>query len=273
MDLVKSVVTMCVGVTIGLAAAWFMMPATGTDGQAEVGEHVADLGRRLDRLERTMGRMATSMPVDATREIDALRQEVSQLTAQVASPSHASFALPGSADPEHHPSVPQGGAAFGLTVESGASETRLAAGQIEGLVTDLVTSLTPRYLEEQVSQLYTAQKQADEAAQQEAEQHRRDEAQARRLAQMVNDLQTFVPGMHATQMDEVAQAIREQWEIMATLRQQAQEQGTFVDPGEILRQAREVTDEKLYVVLSAAQLEAFRHWRETRFGAPEGASR
>src|SRR5207245_1754238 len=114
------------------------------------------------------------------------------------------------------------------------------------------------YLEEQVSQLYAAQKQADEAAQREAEQRRREDAQERRLAQLVSDLRTFVPGLSPVQVEEVAQVIKEQWETMGTMRQQASEQGTFITSEEILRSARELTDEKLDAILTPPLVEAFR---------------
>lgn len=75
------------------------------------------------------------------------------------------------------------------------------------------------------------------------------------------------------QVEAVAQAIQEQWEVMASLRQQTSDQVLFPAPGDILRQAREITDAKLYAIISGPQLEAFRHWRETRFGPPGGAPR
>jgi hypothetical protein len=43
--------------------------------------------------------------------------------------------------------------------------------------------------------------------------------------------------------------------------------------GDILQQARELTDEKLYAILSPPQVDAFRLWRETRFGTPASVSR
>jgi hypothetical protein len=75
------------------------------------------------------------------------------------------------------------------------------------------------------------------------------------------------------QVDEVAQVIQEQWHAMGTMRQQAWEQDTMISRGEILQRARELTDEKLYAILSPPQVEAFRLWRETRFGVPESAVR
>ncbi|MBI3325277.1 MAG: hypothetical protein HYZ81_01040 [Nitrospinae bacterium] len=95
----------------------------------------------------------------------------------------------------------------------------------------------------------------------------------RRLAQLVADLQPFVPGLMPFQVEEVAQVIGEQWDAMAAMRQQARENGAVTRPGEILRRAREMTDEKLYAILSPPQLEAFRLWRETRFGSPESVAR
>jgi len=88
-----------------------------------------------------------------------------------------------------------------------------------------------------------------------------------------NDLQSFVPNLTARQLGAVAQAIQEQWEVMASLRQQASDQSLLPAPGDLFRQAREITDEQLSAVLGSPQPEAFRHWRATRFGAPGGMSR
>jgi hypothetical protein len=154
-----------------------------------------------------------------------------------------------------------------------SSRVGIDARQLEYVITEVVTSLVPQYLEEQVSQLYAAQKQADAATQREAEQRRREEAQERRLAQLVSDLRTLVPGLGPVQVEGVAEVIQEQWETMGTRRQQASEQGTCVTLGEILRRARELTDERLDAILNPPQVEAFRFWRETRFGVPESVSR
>jgi hypothetical protein len=145
--------------------------------------------------------------------------------------------------------------------------------QLAYVVTEALASLAPKYLEEQVSQLYAARKEADQEAQREAEQRRRDEQQERRLARFVSDLYTFVPGLSPGQAEEVGQVLREQWEFMGTMQQQAEEQGGVMTRGDILQQARELTDEKLYAILSPPQVDAFRLWRETRFGTPASVSR
>jgi hypothetical protein len=213
------------------------------------------------------------MQVDPTREIEDVREELRRLAEQVTSLAHPAIMPEGTTRSLARADAPRDAALLGVNVPLGTAEAERETRQLEYLVTDLVASLAPRYLEEQVGHLYAAHKQADEAAQREAEQRRRAEAQERRLAQMVSDVQSFVPDLTATQMDEVAQAIQEQWELMGSLRQQASEQGFFLAPGDVLRQAREVTDEKLYVILSPSQLEGFRHWRGARFGEPDGTSR
>ena len=273
MNLIKGIIPIFVGVAVGMAMVWFMRPGSVTDGPSAVVEHLTDLDRRLSRLERAIDAKAATVRVDPTRELDDVREELRRLAEQVTSLAHPAVIPEGATNSPVRAEASRDSAFLGLNVQPGTAEAGRESRQLEYLVTDLVASLAPRYLEEQVSHLYAAQKQADEAAQQEAEQRRRAEAQERRLAQMINDLQSFVPDLTATQGDEVAQAIQEQWEIMGSLRQQASEQGIFLAPGDVLRQAREFTDEKLYVILSPSQLEAFRHWREARFGAPEGASR
>ncbi|HXH08354.1 MAG TPA: hypothetical protein VNP04_01060 [Alphaproteobacteria bacterium] len=273
MDLVKSIIPVCVGVAIGMATVWFTMPGVVADGPAAVVEQLVDLDHRLGCLERAVHSQMAAMPVDLAREIEDLRQELHRLSEQVTSLTHASDApegAPGSATPSH---IPQDVALLGLNTQPGTGGAGIEVRELEPLVADAVAALAPRYLEEQVSRLYAAEKQADEAAQLETEQRRREETRERRLAQLVNDLQSFVPNLTATQVEAVAQAIQEQWEVMASLRQQASDRGLLSAPGDILRQAREITDEKLYAVLSGPQLEAFRHWRETRFGAPGILSR
>jgi hypothetical protein len=202
-----------------------------------------------------------------------MREHIARLQEQVSSLSHSGTSPDGSASPEPRVREQTGVSLFSMRTERRSAEASIESGQLERLVTEVVASLTPGYVEEQVSQLYAAQKKADEAAQQEAEQRRAQELRERRLAQLTTDLHTFVPGLTPFQVEEVARVIGEQWEAMATMRQQAWEHGTLTAPGEILQSAREMTDEKLYAILSAPQLEAFRLWRETRFGSPEGIAR
>jgi hypothetical protein len=273
MDVIKGVTPVLVGVAVGVAAAWLMLQRSTTDDGAEFATHLADLDRRLTRLERTIGNAAVASPTSTARELTDLQEAMSWLQEQVGSLTHASASPDAFTSPRSGMRLPRQDEFGRMEAEPRSQIMSLDTRSLEQVVTEVVSSLTPRYLEEQVSQLYTAQKQADEQAQREAEQHRREEAQARRLTQLVSDLQTFVPYLTAVQVDEVAQVIQDQWHTMGTMRQQAWEQGTMISRGQILQSARELTDEKLYAILSPSQVEAFRLWRETRFGVTESAIR
>jgi hypothetical protein len=273
MAVIKGVTPVLVGVAVGVAAAWLMLQRSATGDGAEFATHLADLDRRLTRLERTIGNAAVASPTRTARELTDLQETMSWLQEQVVSLTHASASPDEFTSPRSGMRLPQQDELGRMEAEPRAPIMSLDTRSLEQVVTEVVSSLTPRYLEEQVSQLYIAQKQADEQAQREAEQHRREEAQERRLAQLVSDLQTFVPYLTAVQVDEVAQVIQEQWHTMGTMRQQAWEQGAMISRGEILQRARELTDEKLYAILSPPQVEAFRLWRETRFGVPESTIR
>jgi hypothetical protein len=273
MDFVKSVTLILVGVAVGFAAAWFMPKAVAPEEVAEVMQKLADLGRRVDGLERSLSNVAAPAHAGTALDVDQLREDIARLQAQVYSLSPPSRSPGVSESPRPHSHGQTGVDHFSMRAWPRSPEASIGSGQLEGLVAEVVASLAPRYLEEHVSQLYAAQKQADEDARQEAEQRRAQELRERRLAQLVTDLQAFVPGLMPFQVEEVARVISEQWEAMAAMRQQAWENGTLVAPGETLRRAREMTDEKLYPILSPPQLEAFRLWRETRFGSPASMAR
>jgi hypothetical protein len=260
MDFVKRTTLILVGVAVVFTAAWLMPKGMATEERAEVARKLADLERRVSRLERHISDVASPAPSSGPVAVESLRKDF-------AASEERSSSVAVSPGPRTHAQVDMSPSS--IRVSPRPSETSLESGQLERLVAEVVASLTPEYLAEQVSQLYAAQKKADEDAQREAEQRRAQEQRQRRLAQLAADLQTFVPGLTPFQVEEVSQVIGEQWEAMAAMRQQARENGTLTGPGEILRKAREMTDEKLYVILSPPQLEAFRLWRETRFGATE----
>jgi len=278
MHIVKGAALFLVGITIGVAWAWLLPQGSSSDEGAEVARRLAELDRRLNRLERVMSDAAAHSLTDTSPNVIHLQGAVNQLEEQIPALTHASVSPtpstslnPGARHPTGHtisgrdsePSLPT----------PGIDARHIDARHLEYVVTDMIASLAPKYLEEQVSQLYTAQKQADQEAQREAEQRRREEGQERRLAQLISDLQQFVPGLSHAQVEEVAQVIREQWDVMGAMRQQASAQGTFITPGEILQRARTLTDEKLYVLLSPPQVDAYRLWRETRFGTAAGVAR
>jgi len=275
MKIVRGAALILVGIAIGFAATRLRPHASSLDAEGEVATRLADLDQRLSRLERTMSIVPTHLPTTILPEGDHLQETVSRLQEQVASLTHTAALQSVSMSPgdEAHQPIEDSSAIARRDSEPWSRARGLDARQLEYVVTEVVASLTPKYLEEQVSQLYAAQKQADQDAQQETEQRRRAEMQERRLAQLINDLQTFVPGLSLAQTEEVGQVIREQWEVMGVLRQQAAEQAALITPGEILQKARELTDEKLYTILSGPQADAFRLWRETRFGFPAGISR
>jgi hypothetical protein len=272
MNVAKGVMLILVGVAVGFAAAWLISRGSADDG-AEVAQHLDGLDRRLSRLERIISNVTGPSPTSTSLELSQLQEAVSQLQEQVATLTHASVSRGVSRSPRLRGRELIEASPADMGAGPRSSDVGIDAGQLEHVVTEVVASLAPKYLEEQVSQLYAAQKQADEAAQREAEQRRREDAQERRLAQLVSDLRTFVPGLSPVQVAEVAQVIKEQWETMGTMRQQAAEQGTFITSEEILRRARELTDEKLDAILTPPLVEAFRFWRETRFGVPESVSR
>jgi hypothetical protein len=273
MNVAKGVMLMLVGVAMSFAAAWLISRGTAADEGADVAKHLNDLDRKLSRLEHRISDVTGFSPTSTSLELGQLQEAVSRLQEQVVALTHARVSPDVSTSPRLRAREPIEASLAHMGAAPWSSGVGIDARQLEYVVTEVVASLAPQYLEEQVSQLYAAQKQADEATQREAEQRRREEAQARRLAQLVSDLRTFVPGLSPVQVEEVAEVIKEQWETMGTMRQQASEQGTFITPGEILRRAREPTDEKLDAILNPPQVEAFRFWRETRFGVPESVSR
>jgi hypothetical protein len=273
MDFVKRTALILLGVVMALAAAWLMPKGVATEEVAEVTRRLADLERKVNRLERSMSDFAAPSYAGTPVEVDQMREHIARLQEQVSSLSHSGTSPDVSASPGQRAREHTGMPPSGIRPGPQSPEASLESGQLERLVTEVVASLTPGYVEEQVSQLYAAQKKADEEARQEAEQRRAQELRERRLAQLITDVHTFVPGLTPFQVEEVARVIGEQWETMAAMRQQAWENGTLTAPGEILQSAREMTDEELYAILSAPQLEAFRLWRETRFGSPEGIAR
>jgi len=273
MDFVKRTTLILVGVAVVFAAAWLMPKGMATEERAEVARKLADLERRVGQLERRISDVAAPAPSGSPAAVDPLRKDIAGLEGRGSSRyrPHASpdvSVSPGQRSPAHADMSPSS-----ISLSPRPSEASLESGQLERVVAEVIASLAPGYLAEQVSQLYAAQKKADEEAQREAEQRRAQELRERRLAQLAADLQTFVPGLTPFQVEEVSQVIGEQWEAMAAMRQQAREYETLTGRGEILRRAREMTDEKLYGILSPPQLEAFRLWRETRFGATESAAR
>jgi len=282
MDVVKGAALIMVGITVGLAGAWLLPRGSATNEAPELATHLADLDRRLTRLERTLSDGAAHSPSGTSPQVNRLQESVSQLQEQLTSLTHTGRAPAASASPGAEVVSMSPGAGARQPKEegivSGDAEPRTpGAGidpkQLAYVVTEALASLAPKYLEEQVSQLYAAQKEADQEAQREAEQRRRDEQQERRLARLVSDLYAFVPALSPGQAEEVGQVLREQWEFMGTMQQQAEEPGTVMTRGDILQQARELTDEKLYAILSPPQVDAFRLWRETRFGTPASVSR
>ncbi|HSF33571.1 MAG TPA: hypothetical protein VLK82_24270 [Candidatus Tectomicrobia bacterium] len=273
MDLVKRAAPILIGVTMAFAAAWLMPKGVATEEVAELAANLAELERRVDGVERRISNFAVPSYAETPAQVEQMRERIARLQEHVSSLSHSGpspdeSASPGQRAPEHTGMPPSG-----IRAGPWSPEASIDSGQLERLVTEVVASLTAGYVEEHVSQLYAAQKKADEEAQQEAAQRQAQERRERRLAQLLADLDMFVPGLIPFQVEEVAQVIGEQWEAMAAMRQQAWENGTLAAPGEILQRAREITDEKLYAILSAPQLEAFRLWRETRFGSPEGIPR
>jgi DNA repair exonuclease SbcCD ATPase subunit len=272
MNVAKGVMLMLVGVALGFAAAWLISRGSAADEGAEVAKPLDDLDRRLSRLERIISDVSVPSRTSTSLELDQLQEAVSRLQEQVDALTHASVSPDASTSPRLRARRPIEASLAHMDAGPWSSEVGIDVRQLEHVVTEVVASLAPKYLEEHVSQLYAVQKQADEAAQREAEQRQREEAQERRLAQLVSDLRTFVPGLSPLQAEETAQVIKEQWETMGTMRQQAWEQGTFITSGEILRRARKLTDERLYAILNPLQVEAFRVWRETRFGVPESDS-
>jgi uncharacterized coiled-coil protein SlyX len=273
MDVGNRAALILVGVAMVFAAAWLMPKGPGTEEATEVTRRLANLERKVNRLERRISDFAAPSYAATPVEVDQMREHIAHLQEQVSSLYHAGTSPDVSASPGQRAREHTGMSPSGIGAGPQPPEASLESGQLERLVTEVVASLTPRYVEEQVSQLYAAQKKADEEARQEAEQRRAQEQRGRRLTQLITDLHAFVPGLSPFQVEEVARVISEQWEAMAAMRQQAWENGTLTAPGEILQRAREMTDEKLYAIFSAPQLEAFRLWRETRFGAPEGIPR
>jgi cell division protein FtsB len=273
MDVVKRAALILIGVAMVFAAAWLMSKGVATEEVAEIAAKLAELERRVDHVERRISNFAAPSYAGTPGEVDQMSEHIARLQEQISSLSPSSTSPDGPASPGQRAREHTGMSPSGIHVGPQSPEASLEAGQLERLVTEVVASLTPGYVEEQVSQLYAAQKKADEEARQEAEQRRAQELRERRLAQLVTDLHAFVHGLTPFQVEEVARVIGEQWEEMAAMRQQARENGTLTAPGEILQRAREMTDEKLYAIFSAPQLEAFRLWRETRFGAPEGIPR
>ncbi|MBI3328658.1 MAG: hypothetical protein HYZ81_18395 [Nitrospinae bacterium] len=273
MDGVTRATLSVVGVGIVLAAIWLMPRGVPTQEVAALAKKLDDLERRVDRLEHRKSDVAAAPHTSPAVALDRLQEDIARLEARLASLAHPRPAPDISASPGIR--VPEQAEVPPSDIRDGArsAEIRIPSGQLERLVTDVVASLAPRYLEEQVSELYAAQKKADEEAQREAEQRRAQEGRERRLANMLADLHAFVPGLSAFQDEEVARIISEQWDMVAAMRRQAWDAGTVTAPGEILRRARELTDEKLYGILNRPQLEAFHYWRETRFGAPESLSR
>ena len=250
MNVAKGAVLILVGITIGFACAWLLPQRSSSDEGAEV----------------------------VRRKVTHLQEAVNQLEEQIAALTHASVAPGASTSPSPGARQPIENIVARRDSEprsptAGIDARQIDARHLEYVVTEMIASLAPKYLEEQVSQLYAAQKQADQEVQREAEQRRREEGQERRLAQLISDVQQSVPGLSLAQVEEVAQVIREQWDVMGAMRQEASAQGTFITAGEILQRARTLTDEKLYVVLSPPQVDAFRLWRETRFGTPASVSR
>lgn len=268
MGSVKRTTLILIGGAMAFAAIWLMSRGPATEETAEVATKLADLERRVSRLERSIRNFATPSQATTPAEVDPLREDMARLPEQVSSLSHSSTSRGVAAIPGPGAREERGGADFGRRAGPRSPEASIEASQLERLVAEGVASLAPSYLEEQVSQLYAAQKQADEEARRQAEQRRAQALQERRLAQLITDLQAFVPDLMPFQVEEVARVISEQWEAMAAMRQQAWDNGTLTRPGEILQRAREITDEKLYALLSPPQLEAFRLWRQARFGSP-----
>jgi hypothetical protein len=273
MDFVKRAALFLIGVTMVFAAAWLMPKGVATEEVAEIAAKLAELERRVDRGERRISNFAAPGQAGTSLGVDQLREDIARLQEQVFSLYHSRTSPELSVSQGQRAAEYTGVPLFSMSAGPQSPETSIKVSQLERVVAEVVASLTPGYVEEHVSQLYAAQKKADEEARQEAEQRRAQELRERRLAQLITDVHTFVPGLTPFQVEEVARVIGEQWETMAAMRQQAWENGTLTAPGEILQSAREMTDEKLYAILSAPQLEAFRLWRETRFGYPEGIAR
>lgn len=245
MTVAKGAALLLIGITIGFACAWLLPQRSSSDEGAEV----------------------------VRRKVTHLQEAVNQLEEQIAALTHASVSPGASTSPGPGARQPIENIIARRDSEPRSPTAGIDARHLEYVVTEMIASLAPKYLEEQVSELYAAQKLADQEAQREAEQRRREEGQERRLAQLISDLQQFVPGLSFAQVEEVALVIREQWDVMGAMRQEASAQGTFITAGEILQRARTLTDEKLYVILSPPQADAFRLWRETRFGTPASVSR
>ncbi len=273
MDLVKRAALILIGVAMAFAAAWLLPKGVATEEVAEIAANLAELERRVDGVERRISNFAVPSYAGTPAEVEQMKEHVARLQEQVSSLSHSGPSSHGSASSGQRAREHTGMPPTGIGAGPRSPEASIESSELERLVTEVVASLTAGYVEEHVSQLYAAQKQADETARQEAAQRQAQERRERRLAQLITDLDTFVPGLIPFQVEEVARVISEQWEAMAAMRQQAWENGTLTAPGEILQRAREITDEKLYAILSAPQLEAFRLWRETRFGSPEGIPR
>src|SRR6266545_5102311 len=157
MNVVKGVTLILVGVALGFVVAWLMPPRLPTDEGSEVAKHLAELDPRLYRLERMISDVTGPSPTSTSLELSQLQEAVSQLQEQVTALTHASVSPGISTSPRLRAREPTEAALTHIGAGPWSPEGGIDARQLEYVVTEVVGSLTPKYLEEQVSQLYAAQ--------------------------------------------------------------------------------------------------------------------
>jgi len=266
METVKGAMPIVLGVAMILAVVWLGLQGPSTAEVEKLGRSLADLEGRLQRLERRSSDVAGpthAAPVATVAHVEEQVSASAQLRRSSAGPV-------GTVPPAHEPLGVSPGS---IQARPQVPQTSTASPQLERLVAEAVTSLAPRYLEQQVRQLYAAEKKADEQAQLQAEQAEAEELRELRLAELGALLPSFVPGLTSAQAEVVAQMVGEEWAMRAAMWQEAREKGLPPAPGEIFRRAREVTDARLYTMLSTPQLQAFRQWRERHFSVLPSTAR
>ncbi|MBI3325276.1 MAG: hypothetical protein HYZ81_01035 [Nitrospinae bacterium] len=147
MAFVKSATLILVGVAMVFAAAWLMPKGVATEEVAEVARKLADLERRVNRIERSISNFAAPLQAGTPREVDQLREDIARLQEQVYSLSPSSTSLGVSESPETQAHEQTAVSLFSMSARPRSPEASIGASQLERLVAEAVASVAPRYLD------------------------------------------------------------------------------------------------------------------------------